>query len=1078
MGFSGKNILNESTRDNFLIPYVNMLKEKGIETNLGELKRYLLRKFVEEGDMRNLSLGSNFYLAGVARYYFNGDLTENQELGIFTNQPDQFKEEICKRLNALILILRNSYIDSVGTKFEQPEDFGTLSLEKLLKKYSKKIDKELGIEVNKPKETPIDTNESVGNGYTFDILYKYPDATKYYKATQPGAWCITYGKQHYDSYIKLLKIHYVIFRKNGWENVPREKGPDWTSQKPQDEYGSSLIAVLQSNNSWEPVYITSRWNHGYFEDNSQCEADHAFTTQEFMEKTGVSQADLERIFNIWKANKAKDKGNGAKAKELAIERTTVVRHLKYAQMRINGGENPLTALGVSSPDDMILIVGNGKPSKSIVAYKFSIRGTGNYAVMVDRNQIIYESAVSEDNFRDGDYVKTYSYTNTETSYYEWIKDAIVIQKNPYSQKYMIYNIKKHKFLDIDGTKVFGHLMDTSTYTGRKTPNFYEIKQTENQMALIDCNTNEPLVLPNGHSWFEGYKSAVDDFNMRNKKSPRLLSLKGLIYIDYDTSANEGYFYSTDERKFVDIELPKEDPVNGLNSIAIGGKPLVMVSTSRNGSWSNIINYLYWFTGEQRYAIGDISSFSSLYKLPTAEHIFILRFSSLFYLRLWSEKHGSFIYNPTNGELFAYKNSSKAGDRYPNLLYLNNEANNSWYLFDTDKMAFLADANNNLKTLNGITIITQDDWLNSLTNRMLEGEHNWVSAITPNSSPLHPVENNENSTNNGEISRNSTMNENTIKTIIRESLRRILAENQQDELIAYHGTVNKFDKFNWQGNKHSGEGSARYGEGIYLTNVVDTGLHYAAKIVGKKYGKNVIKFYKKMASTIYYINSFILTHSRLAKFKHFNVYDFEYWKKIFLSVLLGNWDEYKDFWGDAKPFRLPVSKKIGEKLAEDMKNMHSWEDFQQYYSKVREDLVHNYERYLVTVDIPDSGYIRWDETNPDIIYGVLQSIRKKTNNTCPDGKPIPNFRSFRIFGDLYDKLIKLGFNSYDLTKMIEYSGIYGKKPVVGIIVPTGFQLGGDLRGENFVIFDDKNVKILKRKNLKTGEVDTFEDSDEE
>ena len=38
MGFSDKNILNESTRDNFLIPYVNMLKEKGIETNLGELK--------------------------------------------------------------------------------------------------------------------------------------------------------------------------------------------------------------------------------------------------------------------------------------------------------------------------------------------------------------------------------------------------------------------------------------------------------------------------------------------------------------------------------------------------------------------------------------------------------------------------------------------------------------------------------------------------------------------------------------------------------------------------------------------------------------------------------------------------------------------------------------------------------------------------------------------------------------------------------------------------------------------------------------------------------------------------------
>ena len=282
----------------------------------------------------------------------------------------------------------------MGTKFEQPEDFGTLSLDKLLKKYSKKIDKELGIEAGTSKQQEVlDTSERVGNGYTFDILYKYPDATKYYKATQPGAWCITYGEQHYNAYIRMLNIHYVIFRKDGWENVPREKGPDWTSQKPQDEYGSSLIAVLQSNSGWEPVYITSRWNHGYSGDYSNCEADHAFTTQEFMEKTGISQADLERIYKIWAANRVK-KTNPA-ASEKAKERATVTRHLKYAQMRINGGENPMTALGVASENDSYLITGNGKPGKSIVAYKFSIRGTGNYAVMVDRNQIIYESAVSE-----------------------------------------------------------------------------------------------------------------------------------------------------------------------------------------------------------------------------------------------------------------------------------------------------------------------------------------------------------------------------------------------------------------------------------------------------------------------------------------------------------------------------------------------------------------------------------------------------------------------------------------------------------------------------------------------------------
>ena len=780
MGFSGKNILNESTRDNFLIPYVNMLKEKGIETNLGELKRYLLRKFVEEGDIRNLSLGSNFYLAGVARYYFNGDLTENQELGIFTNKPDTFKEEICKRLNALILILRNAYIDSVGTKFEQPEDFGTLSLDKLLKKYSKKIDKELGIEAGTSKQQEVlDTSERVGNGYTFDILYKYPDATKYYKATQPGAWCITYGEQHYNAYIRMLNIHYVIFRKDGWENVPREKGPDWTQQKPQDEYGSSLIAVLQSNNSWEPVYITSRWNHGYSGDDSICEADHAFTTQEFMEKTGVSQADLERIYKIWAANRVK-KTNPA-ASEKAKERATVTRHLKYAQMRINGGENPLTALGVSSPDDMILIVGNGKPSKSIVAYKFSIRGTGNYAVMVDRNQIIYESAVSEDNFRNGDYVKTYSYTNN--SYYNWIKDAIVIQKNPSVQKYMIYNVKKHKFLDIDGTKVFGYLMDTSTYTNNQIPNFYEIKQTGNQMALIDCNTNEPLVLPNGHSWFETYKSAIKRFGgPLVQKKPHLLSLKGLIYIVYDSSSRESYFYSTDERKFVDIEVPKNDIVDRIQNISLGNKPLIRIITKVNGSFFNNKSYLYWFTGKPRYAIGDISEFFELCPVKGTDSLYqVIDYNERSQVVLWDADSNSNLY--LNGALFLYSNILPAGDRYPDLMYLENNGK-GWYLYNSKNKSFFADANNEIRRLqtDDLRRFSSDfngaSFFDAITDGLLEEtpDYTWINAVIPNSTPLHPIEDDRDNETEKNI-RNEPLTENTIKRIIRESLMRILKENQ-------------------------------------------------------------------------------------------------------------------------------------------------------------------------------------------------------------------------------------------------------------------------------------------------------------
>ena len=101
-------ILNESKRDDLLLPYVDILNAKGIKCTSGILKKWLLRHLTENGGLRNLSLSSNLYLAGAARYYFNGDLTQNKNLAVFdeTNKTtDVWKEDICERLNVLILIL-------------------------------------------------------------------------------------------------------------------------------------------------------------------------------------------------------------------------------------------------------------------------------------------------------------------------------------------------------------------------------------------------------------------------------------------------------------------------------------------------------------------------------------------------------------------------------------------------------------------------------------------------------------------------------------------------------------------------------------------------------------------------------------------------------------------------------------------------------------------------------------------------------------------------------------------------------------------------------------------------------------
>ena len=314
----------------------------------------------------------------------------------------------------------------------------------------------------------------------------------------------------------------------------------------------------------------------------------------------------------------------------------------------------------------------------------------------------------------------------------------------------------------------------------------------------------------------------------------------------------------------------------------------------------------------------------------------------------------------------------------------------------------------------------------------------------------------------------SINRNDITEMVRKTVNKILSENLQNELEAFHGTLAKFNQFNHKNFAGSGEGTARYGEGIYLTNVQDTGLHYAATICGQKYGSNIIYLYKKIMNTISYIEGYI-KNKKLSKFINFNKTNFEYWKKIFLSVLNGNWEDYPDFWGNKKPFNFPVAKKVAKKIEPEIINIHSWSDFYQWVVNLRQNSVKDYERFLLTVDIPDNGYIRWDNDNPEFIQKLIILMQEFFDKNH-SGIKLPRLRKLKTVGDMFDKFKSFGISSYALTKAVEFSGIFGSTPVVGFIVPTGYGRGGDGRGLNYVIFNDKNVKILKRKNLKSDETE--------
>ena len=543
MGLNSRHIMLEGSRDNALGMFLPYFQERGINVSISALKQYLLNKFVNEASMNNLSLRSNYYLVGVARYYFNGDLTTNKELNAFNeNVKDDFKQDVCARLNVLIDILRNAYIDSVGTKFEQPEDFGTLTIKQLLRKYGKKIDTALGVNVKEKKkeEKQVSDDYTAGPNYTYEILYSFDDATKYYRYTQPGAWCITYGKTHYNAYVSRLKIHYVIFKMNGFENVPRKRGDGFTFKKPHDLYGNSLIAVLQSNSSPEPIYITSRWNHGSTVDGtSGTEADHAYTKEEFLNVIGQDESVLVRAFEQWKANLPKKET--VNRKELNAEKLAAVRGFKYLQMRINNG----ASLKEIHDNEGLKIIplderSAGDVKKVMGTYLVTMQFNGKtYTTLMDRKILMPEKLLFNE---DG-----YSRHLLNRS------DRFSTLRESQGKPFYIFDKIHHKFVDVDGTYKFKHLSSNlDSYYGNGDTKYSIVAMSGNQQALIDLDTLEPIRATNGAVWFEDIRLRTDS-GWRGSIIVRYMGGEwnnAIVEMIYDSAANEVYLFNSGTKTFI------------------------------------------------------------------------------------------------------------------------------------------------------------------------------------------------------------------------------------------------------------------------------------------------------------------------------------------------------------------------------------------------------------------------------------------------------------------------------------------------------------------------------------------------
>ena len=98
-----------------------------------------------------------------------------------------------------------------------------------------------------------ENNEGNNNGYKIVPIPTFDDANEYSGYTD---WCVTQGEEYFLRYTNNGSGIFYFLLKEGFENVPREQGPNC----PLDEYGLSMIAVsFRHDGSINTV--TCRWNH-------------------------------------------------------------------------------------------------------------------------------------------------------------------------------------------------------------------------------------------------------------------------------------------------------------------------------------------------------------------------------------------------------------------------------------------------------------------------------------------------------------------------------------------------------------------------------------------------------------------------------------------------------------------------------------------------------------------------------------------------------------------------------------------------------------------------------------------------
>ena len=208
-----------------------------------------------------------------------------------------------------------------------------------------------------------ENNEGNNNGYKIVPIPTFDNANEYSRYTD---WCVTQGEEYFLRYTNNGSGIFYFLLKEGFENVPREQGPNC----PLDDYGLSMIAVSFRHDGSVNT-VTCRWNH----DNGG--GDSVMSPEQLSKLLGT---DIYSIFNPDDIQSLVPEG-------VEVLDDTLSYGLQLCQNKTTGN---LYIYSYDFSDNICF------QSKDYVVYQGKTDEGYDICALIDRDGLIYETAYGDE----------------------------------------------------------------------------------------------------------------------------------------------------------------------------------------------------------------------------------------------------------------------------------------------------------------------------------------------------------------------------------------------------------------------------------------------------------------------------------------------------------------------------------------------------------------------------------------------------------------------------------------------------------------------------------------------------------